>query len=376
MQFQYCTRRQFTLVLTVSICSVTLGVLHFSRGNSENVDVSGTASKFVPASTASFSSAAYSELQCAPACLKFTGEDCTEMARFSLHSPECLPLTKPSRYIQILTEAILGTPVGGECVRTSPGGCSVQQPLNPEMRKWGNDWPPFGYSMMGRARLQNFRAAVEDVNRQHIPGSIVELGVWRGGGMMIAAGVNKESEIKRNLYLFDAFDGITNYGDDAEFLSVTEALVRDGFEAFDLLDKHVHFEVGLFRDTLPKFQSTEKIAVLRVDGNFYDSYQDALYFLYERIPVGGIIIFDDVLSHKDVMQFWTDFKQEQNIGVENLVRIDRHSAWFRKPKDVVLDWQYFKAPKDANVGNDSKVCPPYVKAKINGECHESWPEVV
>ena len=127
---------------------------------------------------------------------------------------------------------------------------------------------------------------------------------------------------------------------------------------------------------MPKFQSTEKIAVLRVDGNFYDSYQDALYFLYERIPVGGIIIFDDVLSHKDVMQFWTDFKQEQNIGVENLVRIDRHSAWFRKPKDVVLDWQYFKAPKDANVGNDSKVCPPYVKAKINGECHESWPEVV
>ena len=81
-----------------------------------------------------------------------------------------------------------------------------------------------------------------------------------------------------------------------------------------------------------------------MDCNFYDSYQDACYFLYERVHVGGIIIFDDFLSHRDVMKFWTEFNEEQKLGIGKLIKIDKHSAWFRKPEDVVVDWRYFKAP--------------------------------
>jgi hypothetical protein len=39
------------------------------------------------------------------------------------------------------------------------------------------------------------------------------------------------------------------------------------------------------------------LAVLRTDGNYYDSYQDALYHLYPRVSVGGCIIFDDIYNH-------------------------------------------------------------------------------
>jgi hypothetical protein len=89
------------------------------------------------------------------------------------------------------------------------------------------------------------------------------------------------------------------------------------------------------------------VAILRVDGNFYDSYQDAMYFLYEKVPVGGIIIFDDVFSNGSVMRCWWDFKNEQGL-LENLNRIDRHSTWFRKEKGVKLNWDYFGAPQDVN----------------------------
>jgi O-methyltransferase len=79
-----------------------------------------------------------------------------------------------------------------------------------------------------------------------------------------------------------------------------------------------------------------------VDGNFYGSYQDAMYNLYDKVPVGGIVIFDDVFSHRNVRKFWADFRKDQGI-TETLVRIDKHSGWFRKQREVTLDWSKFKA---------------------------------
>lgn len=49
--------------------------------------------------------------------------------------------------------------------------------------------------------------------------------------------------------------------------------------------------------------SIQSIAVLRVDGNFYDSYQDAMYYMYDVVRIGGIMIFDDVMSHPPVNRF-------------------------------------------------------------------------
>jgi len=226
--------------------------------------------------------------------------------------------------------------------------------------------------MMGKVRLENFRAAIEDVNRKAIPGAIAELGVWRGGGMMLAAGINQESHIKRKLFLFDAFENVKNYGNHGEFLNVDENMVRTGFRTFGLLDEYVHFEVGLFVDTVPKWKQNEEIAVLRVDGNFYDSYQDAMYFLYESVPVDGIVIFDDVLSHLEVKKFWKEFSSEQDIGAAELVNIDKHGAWFRKPKAVSLDWRFFKAYHDSNSNQEVKGCPQFLVEKTGNQCHESW----
>lgn len=131
------------------------------------------------------------------------------------------------------------------------------------------------------------------------------------------------------------------------FLSNAQADVEQNFASFALLDANVHFVKGLFKDTVPMWQKGTQIAVLRVDGNFYDSYSDVMYAMYEDVAVGGIVIFDDVFSHVAVMKFWQDFKADQGV-VEDLNRIDTHSGWFRKRVPVTIDASKMHPPQDVN----------------------------
>jgi O-methyltransferase len=296
-------------------------------------------------------------------CLEVYQDDKTMITVNAESEPEkCLLHSEPSRYIKLLMDVSVGLPRAGTCTGEPLPYCSHRSPYNAHQRQFGNDHPPDGYTMVGKQRLENFRAAIQECLRNDIPGSIVELGVWRGGAMLVAAAVVKEHaeqqinnaiETVRDLYLFDAYDSIDVYSDALRsYLSVSEENVRDTFAQHDLLDDHVHFVKGMFNDTLPSFMEEQHqgrpIAVLRIDGNFYDSYQDAMYHLYEAVPVGGIVIFDDVFSHKAVMWFWDDFRADQGLK-EELVRIDYHSGWFRKAKAVTVDWSKFKRPRDANI---------------------------
>jgi O-methyltransferase len=163
----------------------------------------------------------------------------------------------------------------------------------------------------------------------------------------MAAAVCKEAGVPRDIWVIDAFEDLPpeTYGAAAKYLFTSEARVRDNFENFHVNDPdRVHFLKGMFHNTAPVLGgSVTSIAVLRVDGNFYDSYQDVMYNLYEKVPVGGIVIFDDVFSHPYVLQFWRDFQHDQGL-TEELIRIDRHSGWFRKKRVVTLDLTKRRVP--------------------------------
>jgi hypothetical protein len=73
-------------------------------------------------------------------------------------------------------------------------------------------------------------------------------------------------------------------------VSLTE--VRANFQRFGLLDEQVNFLAGWFRDTLPA-APVERLALLRLDGDWYDSTRDCLRFLYPKLSAGGYIIIDD-----------------------------------------------------------------------------------
>jgi len=275
-------------------------------------------------------------------CLEIGGASQRERSIPSRDSKECLLHIEPDEYIRDLADKLVGLPKDGRCVFHN--GCQPPHAKYVEkLRMFGSDWPPQGYTMVGKERLKNFRAAIMEVNRNGIQGGIAEFGVWRGGCMVMAAAVMKDqqpSSLKRDLFLFDAFASFGQYAGAEDFLAVSLENVQNNMKLFGFGgDQNIHYVKGLFSDTSKQWiNRDDPIAVLRVDGNFYESYQDVLYAMYENVPLGGIVIMDDVNhpTHEDVMQCWLDFKIDQGLP-ENLVQIDACSAWFRKQKTVKID---------------------------------------
>lgn len=262
--------------------------------------------------------------------------------------------TLEDRYICLLEMAVTGSlhDEVGRC-NEFKRSCSLDEVLPYDGRKRynGDDWPPLGHTMIGHLRLRNIEEAIRTCVNENIRGDFVELGVWRGGASIFAKGVLKVlDQLERRVIVFDAFESLPGYGENANFLANSQHTVEHNFWKYGMLDEGVIFIRGLFGKTLPEYKQDNpksEIAVLRIDGNFYDSYQDAMYYLYEFVPVGGFVIFDDYNSHKAVQRFWHDFKFEQGL-LEELITIDRHSVYFRKMRLIELNRSYFRAPQDAN----------------------------
>jgi len=254
-------------------------------------------------------------------------------------------------YIGLMKNTVTGSLFDemGACVMGSGGGCDKQQPYVHAKRLKGGDWPYVGHTMVGHMRIDNIRMALEDVINNNVPGDFLEMGVWRGGACAYARAVlNVYEQRDRSVHLFDAFESIAGYGGSSKFLANTEAQVKHNLDKYEL-SEGTYFHKGLFKDTVPSFAKafTGQIAVLRIDGNYYDSYQDAMYYLYDKVPVGGYVIFDDIMSHSAVRRFWEDFKRDQGVP-EDITPIDDHSAYFKKTKAIATDFKFFRAPQDAN----------------------------
>lgn len=259
--------------------------------------------------------------------------------------------TTREQYLHTLKIALTGSlyPSAGRCKGKA---CITFHPYDSRLRERGNDWPPVGYTMIGHLRMDNIKWILEDVVRNNVPGDFIELGVWKGGSCMFARAVlDSLGESRRDVVLFDKFGKIKGYGEKTNFLSVRKEDVQNTFDLLGLLkNDNVKFVEGMFADTLPNYAKALKkehwISVLRIDGNFYSSYQDAMYFLYDRVPLGGYVIFDDILSTSSVQQFWEDFKRDQGL-VEDLVHIDDHSTWFKKSKQITTNWDHYKNEQTA-----------------------------
>ncbi len=138
-----------------------------------------------------------------------------------------------------------------------------------------------------------------DIYRK-VDGAIVECGVWRGG---MIAGIAKLFSDQRDYYLFDSFEGLPQARDvDGEDTiqwqkdqdNTMKAEIDFAQKAMRLSGtRNYHFIKGWFKDTLPKFKMDTKIAILRLDGDLYDSTMDCLTYLYPFLSDDGIIIVDD-----------------------------------------------------------------------------------
>jgi hypothetical protein len=152
-----------------------------------------------------------------------------------------------------------------------------------------------------------------------IAGAFVELGTWKGGCMGLMAQANLAyGKTRRELHGFDSFEGLPRPRADKDYdsfvtdelklsqaqsdgkLEAIGALLSESSDVEQLLDKigypqqNVHLHVGWFQDMIPVVKDKiGPIAILRMDGDFYDSYMIGFEHLWDKVIPGGFVIFDD-----------------------------------------------------------------------------------
>ena len=212
-----------------------------------------------------------------------------------------------SRYLTLLKFALTGALYRTEAYDPNIGTESdlVKVKYDSGSRDEGRDWPKIGMTMAGHRALDNVRYALETVVKGGVRGDFLEAGVWRGGSSIYAKGVLKslggEGE-KRTVWVCDSFQGLPANSTDLDsplwheykYVAVSAQQVRSNFKAFQLLDDNVKFRKGYFVDSLPKVrEEVGSLAVLRADGDMYESTMDILFNLYDKVSLGGFVIIDD-----------------------------------------------------------------------------------
>ena len=91
--------------------------------------------------------------------------------------------------------------------------------------------------------------------------------------------------------------------------------VQANFRRYGLLDDRVKFLPGWFRDTLP-VAPVERIAVLRLDGDMYESTHLALTHLYPKLSSGGFLIVDDYGALPNCRRAVEDFRHTRHYRVD------------------------------------------------------------
>lgn len=85
---------------------------------------------------------------------------------------------------------------------------------------------------------------------------------------------------------------------------------------------------GWFKDTLPA-APIERLALLRLDGDLYESTMDGLSNLYHKVSAGGFVIIDDFNALPQCKRAVMDFRQENDIHDE-IIAINGMSAYWKK----------------------------------------------
>lgn len=214
-------------------------------------------------------------------------------------------------------------------------------PFDPERRRIGRDFSVQAHTLVGFERLDNIQHCVETAISENIPGDLIETGVWRGGCCIFMRGLLKAYGITdRTVWVADSFRGLPRpneeqFPDDKgsrfhemDVLAVPVESVRETFERYGLLDDQVSFLKGWFKDTLPD-APIDKLAVLRLDGDMYESTMDVLGSLYHRVSPGGFVIVDDYGAYAACRKAVHDFRDEHGVS-EPIREVDWTGVYWRK----------------------------------------------
>jgi hypothetical protein len=202
----------------------------------------------------------------------------------------------------------------------------------------------FSHTMVGRKRLDNLQNCLAAIRQDNVPGDVIETGVWRGGASIFMKGCLTAWGMEgRIVWVADSFQGLPvpslpqdaghDYSvDKVPILAISLEDVQENFRRYDLLDDKVKFLKGWFRDTLHAAPIRE-LAILRMDGDLYESTMDALQALYEKVSPGGFVIVDDYHAFEPCRQATDEFREKHNI-YDPIESIDWSGAFWRKSAKI------------------------------------------
>ncbi|MGA2192676.1 MAG: TylF/MycF/NovP-related O-methyltransferase [Nitrospirota bacterium] len=172
-------------------------------------------------------------------------------------------------------------------------------------------------TMTSYERMVTLWQQVRYLDRANIPGALVECGTWRGGacGMMALSHMSHGKPPHRELHLFDSFEGLPEPDKDKDggkAIELAEGRAEGSLSAIGCCvgsleenrrlmhevikypESLTSYHVGWFQDTVPGFsRQAGPIALLRLDGDWYDSTKICLEAFYDLVVPGGIIVIDD-----------------------------------------------------------------------------------
>jgi len=173
------------------------------------------------------------------------------------------------------------------------------------------------YSMSGDARLLSLVDAVRYCVRREVPGAFAECGVWRGGSVIAMIRTLQDMGVSdRDIHLYDTFTGMTRptthdtspvdrpaleHWEDSDGRpwaalfepetfneeSVRATVLSTGYPA-----ERVHLVAGPVEQTLPA-RAPERLALLRLDTDWYESTRHELVHLYPHLVDSGVLVVDD-----------------------------------------------------------------------------------
>lgn len=252
-----------------------------------------------------------------------------------------LPNDPRELYIDMVKKCVANTIYQDGGIGFLSSGASHLE-YNEYLRENGRDWPDIAHTMIGMKRLNNLHECLKKVIERNIPGDCIETGVWRGGATILMRAILKAYDIKdKKVWVADSFNGLpppnpSLYPVETNLnlhlykeLVVSLDVVQENFKRYGLLDDQVIFVKGLFSQTLPT-APIEKLAILRLDGDMYESTMDALINLYPKLAIGGFIIIDDYQIPACV-QAVQDYRKFFNIE-DPIIPIDGFGIYWEKTK--------------------------------------------
>lgn len=194
-------------------------------------------------------------------------------------------------------------------------------------------------------KLDNVLALLYRLHEERVPGDLIETGVWRGGmTIWMRAALRALGDTTRAVWVADSFAGLPEPDPALELrdaiwshmlgsvqsLSVGLDDVKRAFAQAGLLDARVRFLPGWFADTLPN-APIERLAMMRLDGDWYESTRDALRALYPRLVPGGYAIIDDYGLTTGCARAVDEYRVQQRIDAP-LIVVDRQTVYWRKSR--------------------------------------------